>query len=127
MTKLVNNMENIERNEFNLDNLIHIGEVKVNWIYEAFENDTIRTALYDFYVPKVLEDKYGKCYANRFTILDEGRPLFSECIESYNFKFELLEVENDVYKVNILDDIVYLNKEQYEKMLNIYNSEKNKY
>lgn len=110
-----------------LDNLISIGEVKVNWIYDTFENDSIKTAYFDFYVPEVLEDKYGMCYANRFTILEDGKVMYSEVIESYDFSFELVNVLDDVYEVNILKDKIFVNKEQYNKLCSIYNAECNKY
>lgn len=94
---------------------IPIGIIDIYWDYEPFDNE-IRKAYFEFYIPKIVGKKYGEQYCNRFIFLDGDIATKIETVETMNFYFKQLEYneETKLFKIKFLDNILFLNKEQYK-------------
>ncbi len=97
-----------------------IGLIKVLWNFDTFD-DEIRDAYFEFYIPNKLGHHRGEQYCNRFIFLNNGIVYQDETIETTNFKFEQLgyDEETKLFKINFLDNIIFLTDNQYKKLQTI--------
>ena len=101
-------------------NFIPIGIVEMVWEYEPFGNEN-RRAYYEFYIPSEVNYNYGGQFCNKFAFLENDNVYSVELVESIKFKFEELEYDSSrkLHKTRILNEIIYLNDEQLEKIKKI--------
>lgn len=103
---------------------VPIGIIDIYWVYEPFDAE-IRKGYFEFYIPKKIGNMYGEQYCNRFVFLDDCIATKVETVETMNFDFKQLEYDErtKLFRIKFLDNILYLNKEQYkllqEKLSNL--------
>ena len=93
---------------------IPIGIVKVLWNFDIVKE--IADAYFEFYIPDKVDYSYGNMYCNRFVFIKDNVSYYVDTMESLNFNFDILEYneKNDIYKVNFIDTIIYLNTNQLD-------------
>lgn len=91
--------------------MIPVGIVKVLWDYDEYE-----TRMMDaFYVLEIVYDKkYSFC--NNFYFMNNNFCTGNEQVYSSAFIFDELGSENNLIKLNICGDIVYVDNKQYQKL-----------
>ena len=103
---------------------IPIGIIKVLWNFDIINK--IKDAYFEFYVPKKIEYKYGNMYCNRFVFLENNVAYKVETNESLKLNFEQLDYnkKSNLFKIKLIDNIIFLNEEQLKIIKNNININK---